>query len=57
MIFVVEHEKDGIWQLQTVRDVEDLDTSKYQPINKIFLCENEDEVKVVCREIIDTRFK
>ena len=35
MIFVVEHEKDGIWQCETVYGVEDLDTTQYQPIKKI----------------------
>ena len=33
-IFVVEHERDGAWQVETVI-CEDLDTSQYQPIKKI----------------------
>ena len=30
-IFVVEHKRDGAWQVETVI-CEDLDTSQYQPI-------------------------
>lgn len=57
MIFVVEHEKDGIWQCETVYGVEDLDTSMYQPVKKIFLCENRDEVAAVVKEIHRERFE
>ena len=32
-IFVVEHERDGVWQVETVI-CEDLDTSQYQPDRK-----------------------
>ena len=51
MIFVVEHEKDGIWQCETVYGVEDLDTSQYQPIKKIFLCETMDEAVAVSDDL------
>lgn len=57
MIFVVEHEKDNIWQVETIRGVEDLDTSQYQPVKKIFLCENDEEVSVVINEINKERFE
>ncbi len=56
MIFVVEHEKDGIWQIEVVSGVEDLDTAMYQPIKKIFLCENSDESTAVVKELHDMRF-
>jgi len=56
MIFVVEHEHDGIWQCQSIYGVEDLDTSQYQPIKKIFLCETRDEVAEVVKEIHRERF-
>ena len=56
MIFVVEHERGGIWQIEVVSGVEDLDTSQYQPIKKIFLCENADESAAVIRELHEQRF-
>ena len=43
-IFVVEHERDGAWQVETVI-CEDLDTSQYQPIQKIFVCEDMGEAR------------
>lgn len=51
MIFVVEHEKDGVMMVDVVTGVEDLDTSQYQPVNKIFLCENTLEAQAVLDEI------
>jgi hypothetical protein len=57
MIFVIEHEKDNIWQCETLYGVEDLDTSQYQPIKKIFLCENREEVAEVVKEIHRLRFE
>lgn len=56
MIFVVEHERDGVWQVEVVSGVEDLDTFLYQPINKIFLCENSEESSAVVKELHDMRF-
>lgn len=55
MIFVIEHERDGYPQVETVYGVEDLDTSQYQPIKKIFLCETRDEVAEVVKELTDAR--
>ena len=57
MIFVVEHEKDGIWQCEAIYGVEDLDTSFYQPVKKIFLCENREEVTEVINELHKERFE
>ena len=55
-IFVVEHNKDGAWQVETII-CEDLDTSQYQPIQKIFVCETMDEARVVSDELHDERTK
>ena len=55
-IFVVEHFKDNAWQVETVI-CEDLDTSQYQPIQKIFVCETMDEARVVSDELHDERTK
>ena len=55
-IFVVEHFKDSVWQVETVI-CEDLDTSQYQPIQKIFVCETMDEARAVSDELHDERTK
>ena len=55
-IFVVEHNKDGAWQVETII-CEDLDTSQYQPIQKIFVCENMDEARAVSDELHNERLK
>lgn len=57
MIFVVEHERDGYTQVEAIYGVEDLDTSQYQPIKKIFLCETRDEVAEVVKELTDARLR
>ena len=55
-IFVVEHNKDGAWQVETII-CEDLDTSQYQPIQKIFVCETMDEARAVSDELHNERLK
>ena len=55
-IFVVEHFKDSAWQIETVI-CEDLDTSQYQPVQKIFLCETMDEARAVSDELHNERLK
>ena len=57
MIFVIEHEKNGVLQCEIVEGVEDLDTSSYQPVKKIFLCETQEEANAVMHELSDERFK
>jgi len=55
-IFVVEHKRDGAWQVETII-CEDLDTSQYQPIQKIFVCETMDEARAVSDELHNERLK
>jgi hypothetical protein len=57
MIFVIEHEKGGPWQLQILVDVEEIDTTQFEPLRKIFLCESMEEAAVVVDEIRKERFK
>ena len=57
MIFVVEHEKGGPWQLQILVDVDEIDTKQFEPFRKIFICETMDEAAVVVDEIKKERFK
>ena len=55
-IFVVEHKRDGAWQVETVI-CEDLDTSQYQPIQKIFVCEDMGEARAVSDELHQQRLE
>jgi hypothetical protein len=57
MHFVIEHEKDGPWQLQILLDKEEIDTTQFEPIKKIFFCENMQEVDMVVTEIKRARFQ
>ena len=57
MIFVVEHEKGGPWQLQIIVDVEEINTKDFEPFKKIFFCDTMDEAQVVVNEITQKRFK
>jgi len=57
MIFVVEHEKGGPWQLQIIVDVDEINTKDYEPIRKIFFCETMEEAQIVVNEITQQRFK
>lgn len=54
MIFVIEHKRDNIWQVEIVT-CEDLDTSQYQPVQKIFLCDNHEEAMMVYENLHDQR--
>ena len=57
MILVIEYEKGGLWQLQVLEDVEEINTKDFEPVRKIFFCETMDEAKVVVNEIKERRFK
>ena len=57
MIFVIEHEKGGPWQLQILVDTDEIDTTQFEPIRKIFLCETMQEATFVVDEIKKERFR
>ena len=57
MHIVVEHEKDGPWQLQILMDTNEIDTTQFDPVKKIFFCENLTEVEMVVSEIKRERLK
>ena len=57
MHLVIEHEKDGPWQLQILMDTDKIETKNYEPIKKIFFCENMAEVDMVVTEIKRARFE
>jgi hypothetical protein len=51
MHLVVEHEKGSTYQLQVLIDVDEIDTTQFEPVKKIFFCENMMEVVMVVCEI------
>jgi hypothetical protein len=51
MHLVVEYEKGGTYQLQVLIDVDEIDTTQFEPVKKIFFCENMMEVVMVVCEI------
>ena len=57
MHLVVEHEKGGTYQLQVLVDTDEIDTTQFEPIKKIFFCENMMEVEMVVTEIKRERIK
>ena len=57
MHMVIEHEKGGPWQLQVLTDTDEIETKDYEPIKKIFFCENMAEVEMGVKEIKRERFK
>ena len=57
MIFVIEHEKGGPWQLQILVDVDEIDTKQFEPVKKIFICETMEEATIVVNELKKERFK
>ena len=57
MIFVIEHENGGHWQVQILVDVEEIDTTQFEPFKKIFLCESMGEATIIVDEIRKERLK
>ena len=50
-IFVVEHEVKGQSLFDTIRGVEDIDISMFEPIKTLWVCDNETEVLAVEEEL------
>jgi hypothetical protein len=50
-IFIVEHESKGFPVFDTVRGVEDIDISMFEPITTLWVCDNETEVEAVESEL------
>lgn len=50
-IFIVEHEVKGHPVVDTVRGVEDIDLSMFSPIKTLWVCDSEEEVIAVEKEL------
>ncbi len=50
-IFIVEHEVKGYPVVDTVRGVEDIDISMFEPIKTLWVCDSEAEVLAVEEEL------
>lgn len=49
--FVIEHNYKGNYVMETIAGVEDIDTSAYENLLGIWVCENQEEVKAVETEL------
>jgi hypothetical protein len=50
-IFIVEHEVKGSPIFDTIRGVEDIDLTMFEPIKTLWVCDNEAEVIAVEAEL------
>ena len=50
-IFIVEHEVKGCPVFDTIRGMEDIDVSMFEPIKTLWVCDNEAEVTAVENEL------
>ena len=50
-VFIVEHEVKGQPLFDTIRGVEDIDLTMFQPIKTLWVCDNEEEVEAVETEL------
>lgn len=50
-IFIVEHEIKGTPLFETIRGVEDIDLTSFEPIKTLWVCDNEAEVIAVENEL------
>ena len=53
MIFVVEY--SGGKKIDVLLDVNEIDTTPYKPVEKLFICETMDETKIVIDELLNAR--
>jgi hypothetical protein len=55
MNFIVEHKKGGHYVMETIRGVEDLDTSRFTDLLGIWVTDSEDETKIMEEQIKEMR--
>ena len=55
MNFIVEHKVKGHYVIETIRGVEDLDTSMYQDILGIWITDSAEETDAMERELKELR--
>ena len=53
--FIVEHKHNGNYIMETIRGVEDIDTSMYKQILGIWVCDSEEETYAMEKELRNFR--
>jgi hypothetical protein len=55
MNFIIEHKVKGHYVMETLRGVEDIDTSMYKDILGIWVTDSEEETQVMEKELKEMR--
>ena len=55
MNFIIEHRVKGHYVMETLRGVEDIDTSMYKDIMGIWVTDSEEETQVMEKELKEMR--
>ena len=53
--FIVEHRVEGDYVLETLTGVEDIDTSRYESILGIWVCDSFEELQIMQKELKEMR--
>ena len=53
--FIVEHRYNGNYVMETITGVEDLDTSRYENILGIWVCDSFEELQIMEKELKEMR--
>jgi hypothetical protein len=55
MTFIVEHKMNGYYIMETIRGIEDLDTSRFTDLLGIWVTDSEDETKIMEKQLKEMR--
>ena len=53
--FIVEHNYNGRYIMETIRGVEDIDTSMYKELLGIWVCDSSEEVNIMEKQLKEMR--
>jgi len=53
--FIVEHKYKGSYVMETITGVEDIDTSRFQDLLGIWVCDSQEELQVMEKELKELR--
>lgn len=53
--FIVEHKYKGSYVMETITGVEDIDTSRFQDLLGIWVCDSQEELQVMEKELRELR--
>ena len=53
--FIVEHNYNGRYIMETIRGVEDIDTSMYKDLLGIWVCDSSEEVQIMEKQLKEMR--